>query len=51
LAVIDVKSARASRSVALAVASGKTPEQFDVGKLDALGAEAKALRTELQELL
>ena len=51
LAAIDVRSTRAARSVALAVASGDTPEQFDVSKLDALEAEAKALRAELQGLL
>ncbi|GMO59858.1 MAG: hypothetical protein Ta2A_05890 [Treponemataceae bacterium] len=47
---IDVKSGRAARAVALAIASGKTPEQSDVDRLDTLEAEAKALRAELKEL-
>jgi hypothetical protein len=47
---IDVKSGRASRAVAIAVASGKTPVKGDVDKLNALEADAKALRAELKNL-
>ena len=45
LTTIDVRSARS-----VVLADGKTPEQFDIEKLDALEAEAKGLRAELQEL-
>jgi hypothetical protein len=47
LQAIDAASGRAARAVALALASGKPPEKADTDKLDALEADAKALRAEL----
>lgn len=50
LQAIDVKSGRAARAAALAVASGKTPAKADVERLETLETEAKALRSELAGL-
>lgn len=50
LSEIDSKSSRASRSVALAVAEGQTPNEADVTRLQEMEAEARALRAELSGL-
>jgi len=50
LAVLDLKSSRASRVVALAVANGGTPASGDVQRLETLEAEAADLRSETQAL-
>jgi hypothetical protein len=47
---IDAKSGRPARAVVLAAASGNAPESADVERLEALAAEAKALRAELAGL-
>jgi hypothetical protein len=47
---IDAKSGRPARAVALAAASGNAPESADAESLEALEAEAKALRSELAGL-
>lgn len=46
LGEIDAAGARASRAVALAFAGGDSPQAEDVARLEALEAEAMALRTE-----
>lgn len=50
LAAIDAASSRPARAVALALASGKTPDAFDVKKLSDLDAQAVSLRAELKTL-
>jgi hypothetical protein len=50
LLAIDTKSARASRSVALAIVQGNPPDETDVQTLSALENQAEALRSELRVL-
>jgi hypothetical protein len=50
LQAVDIKSARASRSVALAAAQNNQPDNADVQTLTALEAQAEALREELRSL-
>jgi hypothetical protein len=50
LQAVDAKSARASRSVALAVAQNIQPDEADVQTLTALENQAGELRTELRAL-
>lgn len=50
LQAVDTKSARASRSVALAIVQGNPPDETDVQTLSALENQAEALRSELRLL-
>jgi hypothetical protein len=50
LQAIDVKSARASRAVALAVAGNNQPDKSDIQTLTAQENQAEELRSELRSL-
>ena len=50
LDALDLKAARASRAVALALATGATPDEMDVSKLEEYETTAAALRSELSDI-